>query len=245
MKAETRKKLESLLQTLGKRPKAVLTRLLENESVSTYELGVLGYDQPPRAAQDLKEHGVKLRVTHGKHPETGNRMGIYWLDDEQPLLDGTFNGRQAFPKDFRRKVFNEYQSHCLFCGVALEDSRLQIDHRIPYQIAGEINTNNVAEFMPLCSSHQRTKSWACEHCPNYTVKNGAVCKGCYWAIPDGPYDHVATIRERRLVLTWSSAEIEDFITLSAAAKDSNQPPSEFVKRILSEEMVRRRASATR
>ncbi len=47
-----------LLARLGKRPKAVLERILKNGSVSTYELGQLGYDQPPRAAQDLKEAGV-------------------------------------------------------------------------------------------------------------------------------------------------------------------------------------------
>ncbi len=234
MTPETKKKLEELLPTLGKRPGIVLDRLLKHGSVGTYDLGQLGYDQPPRAAQDLKERGVRLKVTRGKHPVTGYRMAIYRLDDEQPILDGTFNGRQAFSKEFRRKIFDAHKSHCIFCGVAVEKSRLQIDHRVPYQIAGEIDLKRTAEFMPLCSSHQRTKSWTCEHCPNYIAKKSAVCKACYWAIPDGPYKHVATRPERRLDLVWRLAEVKKFKRLEAVARGRRQPLNEFAIQILND-----------
>ena len=59
------KKYESLLPTLGKRPRVVLEHILKNGSVSTYELGQLGYDQPPRAA---KGSGCKTQCRFWETP---------------------------------------------------------------------------------------------------------------------------------------------------------------------------------
>ena len=46
---------------------------------------------------------------------------------------------------------------------------LQIDHRIPYEVAGEEigDERNPEKFMLLSGSAQRQKSWSCEHCQNY------------------------------------------------------------------------------
>lgn len=205
---------------------------MKNGSVSTFQLGQLGYDQPPRAAQDLKEFGVRLRVTFAKHPKTRNRMAIYWLADDQPFLEGTFRGRQAFSKEFRRKILEECDSKCLFCASLVEKSRLQIDHRVPYQIAGEVNVQNVIEFMLLCSSHQRIKSWTCEHCPAYAQKNALLCKSCFWAIPDGDFTHVATVPERRLDLLWKGEqEVRAFEALKARAQKENIPLADYLKKM--------------
>jgi len=239
MTPETRHKLSELLPTLGKRPQAVLERLLENGSVSTYELGKIGYDQPPRAAQDLKEQGVRLRMTNSKHPATGNRMGVYTLEDEQPLLDGKLTGRHSFPKKFRKHVLDHYQRMCPCCGVVLDESRLQIDHRIPYLVAGEADMSDLAQWMPLCSSHQRTKSWVCEHCPNYITKNPTICSSCYWAVPDGEYEHVATVHERRLALVWQGPEeIRLFNGMKALAAKTGVSPATLAKTTL-EDIVRK------
>lgn len=159
-------------------------------------------------------------------------MGVYWLADEQPFLEGTFNGRQAFSKDFRRTCLEKYESKCVFCASVVEESRLQIDHRVPYQIAGEVNVQNLTEFMPLCCSHQRTKSWICEHCPNYIKKDASVCKSCFWAIPDADYMHVATVPERRLDLLWKGEqEVRSFEALKARARKENLPLADYLKKL--------------
>lgn len=195
-------KLAELAKKLGKRPRTVLEKLLENGSISTYELGQLGYDQPPRAAQDLKEAGVRLITKQGKHPKSGSRMGIYHLHPEQPLLTGRFTGRKAFPKAFREKVYAYFNNKCNICNVEYDTTMLQIDHRIPYIVAGEIKQLRVQDFQPLCGSHQRTKSWVCEHCRNRERRLKRVCRTCYWAFPDKGYRHIATVPERRLDVTW-------------------------------------------
>ena len=103
--------------------------------MSTYELGQLGYDQPPRAAQDLKEAGVRLTTSFGKHPKSGARMAIYALAglDE----DAAFSGRRALPKKFREQVLERFQKRCNICNEEHPARLLQLNHRVPYIIACE------------------------------------------------------------------------------------------------------------
>lgn len=79
---------------------------------------------------------------------------------------------------------------------------LQVDHRVPYEIAGEPRQVNPDEFMLLCGSANRAKSWSCEHCDNWRqLKRRDVCASCYWAFPED-YQHVAMNPRRRLDLLW-------------------------------------------
>ena len=64
-----RKKYEELLPKLGKRARKLLEIILEQGSVSTHELAKIGYGHPPRARQDLKDAGIDIITTFGKHPE--------------------------------------------------------------------------------------------------------------------------------------------------------------------------------
>jgi hypothetical protein len=73
-----------------------------------------------------------------------------------------------------------------------------------------------ADFMPLCASDNRAKSWSCEHCDNWTDRNPATCKSCFWASPDN-YLHVAGREERRLNLTFQNAEIATYEKLKDQA----------------------------
>ncbi len=195
---ERRKAYAALLENLGKRPRAVLEKILENGSVSTYELGQLGYDQPPRAAQDLKESGVKLKVAFGKHPTTGARMAIYSLADSAEAELQAAAGRRIFPPRFRAGVLEKHGSRCNLCGTSYPAKSLSLDHRIPYIVAGEAKELLVADFQPLCGSHQRKKSWECEHCPNREPKVLATCRTCFWAFPESDFTHVATLPVRSL-----------------------------------------------
>ncbi len=226
-------KYASLLKALGKRPRTVLEKILENGSVSTYELGQLGYDQPPRAAQDLKEAGVKLRTSFGKHPTTGARMAIYSLAQKEPDSLPNFVGRTAFPIRFRTELFRIFNNRCNICNSRYNQLLLQIDHRIPYIISGESDQLIIDDFQPLCGSHQRLKSWTCEHCSNRENGDRAVCATCYWAIPDGEYQHIATVPERRLDITWKGlSELEEFATLTESARKSSSDIQTLVKTII-------------
>lgn len=224
---------KELLESLGKRPRTVLELILREGSVSTYKLGQLGYDQPPRAAQDLKEAGVRLKVTYGKHPKTGSRMAIYSLADENEDPRATARGRRAFPKALRKAVLDAFQNRCSVCSEEYDPTVLQLDHRIPYIVGGDPKEFHVKDFQPLCASHQRSKSWVCEHCPNREDKVTKVCMSCYWAIPDGDYTHIATVAERRVDVTWKGdQDRKTYRRLrSLAAKEGKSVP-EVIKNLI-------------
>ena len=226
------KKYESLLPTLGKRPRVVLEHILKNGSVSTYELGQLGYDQPPRAAQDLKEAGVKLNVVFGKHPKTGKRMAIYSLLNEEPQNE-VKNGRTAFPKLFKESLFAKHGYRCNICNSVYSSTVLQCDHRVSFILAGEVENLELDKFQPLCAPHQRAKSWECEHCPNRETKDENICKTCFWAIPDGEYTHIATRHERNVNISFKSDEEMILLkALIASAKQNNTSLENEIKQWL-------------
>jgi len=225
-------KYKRLLAGLGKRPRTVLEILLKNGEVSTYELGELGYDQPPRAAQDLKEHGVRLVTTFGKHPKTNARMAIYRLAEDGEEVVGSSTGRVAFPKAFREEVFEHFNNRCNVCNVQYNARSLQLDHRIPFLVAGEAVEFRVPDFQPLCNSHQRAKSWECEHCPAREAAETTQCKTCYWAIPDGSYLHIAGRQERRADVTFVGEEIAIYDALVKRAKTAKASVAETIKNAL-------------
>lgn len=231
----TNKEYEELLKTLRKRPRLVLEHLLDKGEVSTYELGQLGYDQPPRAAQDLKEAGVQLKRKNGVNPVTGNRMAIYSLDRDAPIGLG-LSGRKAFPKSFVKQVKDAYNHKCCVYDAPYPDNALQVDHRVPYIVAGEAEQLRVEEFMTLCGSAQRLKSWACEHCPNRELKDVATCESCYWAYPHSDYQHIATVPERRADVVWKGKGIKKYNELKAFADDSNISVPEAIRQMVSDQL---------
>lgn len=198
---------EALLPKLKSlRAQKVLRRILDNGSVSTYELRQLGYGHPPRAAQDLKEAGVALKTVYSAHPETGNRMGSYVLDAEEPITSQTFSGRGALPKNLEAQLYEHYGVRCNMDSYDHGKRALQADHRIPYIVGGDPVGFNVSDWQILCGSHQRKKSYECEQCPNYVAKDTSVCRTCFWAYPEN-YTHVATRQARRTDLTWEQEQI--------------------------------------
>jgi hypothetical protein len=184
------------------RARKALKYILENGSVSTYELAKMGYGHPPRAAQDLKEAGVALKTTYPrKHPETGNRMGSYVLNAEKPITEDNFSGRGALPKNLEQELYDHYGVSCNLDAYDHGKRSLQADHRIPYAVSGDPEGFDVDDWQILCGSHQRKKSYECENCPNYAEKDVDVCRSCFWAFPED-YTHIATRPVKRLDLTW-------------------------------------------
>ena len=111
----------------------------------------------------------------------------------------------------------------------MDESVLQADHRIPYEIGGEQDTNNLDCFMLLSPSANRAKSWTCEHCENWSAKDQSVCARCFWAFPED-YDHVAGQAVKTVSILFSGDETEDYyrlVKLSGA-----EPLQATIKKIL-------------
>ena len=106
------------------------------------------------------------------------------------------------------------RSSIAFPILRLKMRYLQVDHRVPFPISGDINDKEPSNFMLLCGSCNRSKSWSCEHCPNWKNKDADVCKTCYWANPES-HTHVATVNTRRLDVTWQGDEVPHTPRLSA------------------------------
>ena len=87
--------------------------------------------------------------------------------------------------------------------------------------------------MLLCGSCNRSKSWTCEHCPNWTAKDTQVCGTCYWAYPQN-YSHVATVQMRRADVIWVGEEVVLYEQLAALARASEMSVAEFLKRVFRE-----------
>lgn len=64
-------------------------------------------------------------------------------------------------------------------------------------------------YMLLSPSANRAKSWTCEHCQNWEKRDASFCMNCFWAYPEH-YTHIAGHHQRRIVLTFTGNEIEDY-----------------------------------
>ena len=205
----------------AKRPRVVIDHILEHGRVTTEELQTrYGYDHPPRAARDVRENGVPLETYRVTSEKTGKRIAAYRFADPRKIRMGRIGGRKAFPKKFRDALHERYGSRDAFTGEKMERRYLQIDHRIPYEVAGDssLDESGLDEFMLLDASSQRAKSWSCEHCHNWReIHDEEECRTCFWAFPEG-HAHVAGLQVRRLDVEWRGDEVEDFDRLRAQAE---------------------------
>lgn len=209
MDAKLKAKIEAVT---AHRAKIVLAHIVKHGRITTEELKRLyGYSHPPRGAMDVKEQGIPLRMHREKGPD-GRSMAVYTIN-ESAALDGQKGGRKAFPKSLKKALLAHGQGRCALCGGRFEATALQIDHRVPFAIGGETDPAEPVDYMLVCGSCNRGKSWSCEHCPNWSDKAVATCKTCMWASPDA-YDHVATESKRRLDIVWEGADVAFFDRLA-------------------------------
>ena len=86
--------------------------------------------------------------------------------------------------------------------------------------------------MLVCAPCNRTKSWQCEHCPNWAARDPAVCSQCFWATPSC-YDHVGTLKIRLVSVPFEGdAEMAIFEGLVAEAGREGIPLPDVIKRRL-------------
>ena len=210
--------LQRLKDVKGKRARIVVNHILEHGFISTEDLETIyGYRHPPRAVRDVRDQGIPIETFTVQNSQ-GKPIAAYRFGNPLTGRSGHAGGRRAFPKSLKGALYKEQNHRCAICFQQYEARYLQIDHRVPYQVAGEPDDlHNATEFMLLCGSCNRAKSWSCEHCAN---EEAQLCRTCYWGNPQH-YNHIALQPIRRLDLTWSSDEVTEYEKLKTlAAKDS-------------------------
>lgn len=233
--------LELCRSVTAKRPKTVIDHILKHGHITTEELKEkYGYNHPPRAVRDVREHGIPLetfRVTGSD----GRKIAAYRFGDVTKKRFKKMSGRTGLSKKIKEFLIEKYGCKCLIYLEDMDESELQIDHRIPYEVGGDGESVklNPDDFMLLSGSANRAKSWSCEHCVNWqTLKKKEICLSCYWAYPED-YSHVAMRQVRRADLIWQGKEVEQYERLKKDAKESGQTIPGFVKEIIEKAIKRR------
>ena len=225
--------LDLLHSVNDKRPKTVIDHILAHGFITTEELkDKYGYNHPPRAARDVREHGIPL-VTYRVEGSDGRKIGAYKFGDYIKQNIHKKSGRTVLTKQLKDKLIEKYGSKCFIYNEKMPERELQIDHRVPYEVAGDTkNEKSIDDYMLLSPSANRAKDWSCEHCSNWlNRKDIDVCKRCYWASPE-EYSHVAEEEIRRVDLEWKGDEVSWFDQLKEHSKYVNKNIQLVIKEIL-------------
>lgn len=217
----------------NKRAIAALEVLLKKGSISTDDLQRMGYNHPPRAIGDIRDAGIPIITGSATSSKTGRRMAVYSFGDPKQIQAGRIGGRSAFPKAFKSALIRRYGSVDCITGATLDERVLQIDHRVPYRIAGNVSFGNldVDDFMLLDGSSQRAKSWSCQHCPNMlNARLASVCETCFWAFPEN-YKHIATEEIRRTDIIWQGNDVPVHDRLKEKANKLGIDVAELLRRL--------------
>lgn len=224
---------ELLKSVVAKRPKTVIDHILEYGQITTEELkNTYGYNHPPRAIRDVREQGIPIKMFRVTGTD-GRRIAAYKFGDPSEVRSAQLSGRTAFSSKLKQALIEKHGARCNIYLEPFPERELQIDHRVPFEIAGDNGSlsEDIDEYMLLCASANRAKSWSCENCPNWKNKDILACKTCYWAYPES-YKHIAMRAIRRLDLLWSGDEVADYeVLIEESAKVQEEAP-EYVKKVL-------------
>lgn len=228
--------LELCRSVTAKRARTVIDHILTYGIITTDELKErYGYAQPPRATRDVLENGIPLITHNVRHPTTGRRMGAYTFGNVADIKAGRLGGRKAFSKQFKQDLVALYGARDTITREPMAERYLQIDHRVPYQVAGDdVGPLDPADFMLLDASSNRAKSWSCEQCENFrTLCDPAICRTCLWASPEA-YTHIAQTPSRRVELVWTGDDVAAFERVRQAAQAAGVDIATYIKRRLGE-----------
>jgi hypothetical protein len=212
----------------------VIDHILKHGFITAQELkDTYGYNHPPRAVRDVKENGIPIemfRVTGGD----GRKIAVYRFGDPKKTRFGRQAGRTAFAKDLKQKLVALQGARCAIYMESFPQTELQIDHRVPFEVAGDVRevATKPEDYMLLCGSANRAKSWSCEHCLNWLeLRKPEICHDCYWAYPDN-YTHVAMQAVRRADIIWSGLEIETYERLKKRTEELQKHIPAYVKELV-------------
>jgi len=228
------KLLEKAQKVTAHRAKTVIDHIIKYGSITTEDLkNTYGYNHPPRAAGDVRDQGIPLE-TFKVVGSDGRKIAAYRFGDPAQIEDGKLGGRKILPKQLKKALVEKFGSRCAISMETYDESHLQIDHRVPYRISGDDETTdrNPDDFMLLCGSAQRQKSWACEHCENFlNQKSLEICSKCYWAYPEN-HTHVATKEERRIDLIFKNEEMKKYEAIKNRSIENNTDIQTEIKKLL-------------
>lgn len=227
--------LDLLESVTKKRPRTVIHHILEHGFITSEELkDTYGYNHPPRAIRDVRDYGIPL-VTYRVTGTDGRSIAAYKFGNPADAKNSLSKaaGRTVLSKALKQALIEKYGSKCFVYLEAMDESVLQVDHRIPYEIGGEHDENDIDYYMLLSPSANRAKSWTCEHCENWDRKDSSFCLRCFWAHPEN-YDHVAGKHERIISLVFTGDEVEDYYKLiELSGKEKAQ---EVIKQLIHEHL---------
>ena len=230
--------LELLNKVTGKRARIVVEHILEHGFITTEDLEEkYGYNHPPRAVRDVREQGIPIETFSAKSKQ-GRSIAAYRFGNPSEAIHGVVGGRQTLPKATKQSLYELQNGKCAVCLETFDERYLQVDHRIPFQVSGEPeNLDNADNFMLLCGSCNRAKSWSCENCENALLhKNPDSCQNCYWGNPL-TYVHIALRPIRQARITWSGTEVQDYESLRQVAQDEDNNLPAYVKEVLKRHLV--------
>lgn len=212
---------DKLQSVSGKRARFVIDKIMETGSCSTEDLKNAGYEHAPRAKRDVVEAGIPIIKENGTDA-SGRRMAVYKFGDYEEYKHGNSiaktRGRNNLTDKLKQALINESGNKCALYGEEYDETLLQTDHRVPFEIGGDpVDMMDTSHFMLLSPSANRAKSWACEHCANWTVKDIEHCKKCYYANPQ-KYDHIAGREERRVDVVFRNEDIAIYNEIKESAE---------------------------
>ncbi len=225
--------IQLLKSVNAKRPKTVIDHILKHGQITTEELkDIYGYNHPPRAIRDVREQGIPIKTFRVTGSDS-RKIAAYKFGDPAEVRATRLSGRTAFSSNLKSALIEKYGQKCNIYLEPFPARELQIDHRVPFEIAGDNGdvSDETSEYMLLCASANRAKSWSCENCPNWKKKENRVCLSCYWAYPES-YSHIAMRDIRRLDLLWSGDEIAEYDKLKQEAAKVTEEAPEYVKNVL-------------
>lgn len=223
--------LDLLESVTAKRPRTVIQHILEHGFITSEELkDTYGYNHPPRAVRDVREYGIPL-ITYRVTGTNGRSIAAYKFGDPSDVKNSLSKaaGRTVLSKTLKQALIEKYGSKCFVYLETMDESVLQVDHRIPYEIGGEHDEKDLDYYMLLSPSANRAKSWTCEHCENWERKDSSFCLRCFWAHPEN-YDYVAGKNERIVSLVFTGDEIEDYYKLINLSGE--EKAQEVIKQII-------------
>ena len=227
--------LDLLNSVTAKRPRTVIQHILEHGFITSEELkNTYGYNHPPRAVRDVREYGIPLD-TYRVVGTDGRSIAAYKFGNPADVKNKLSKsaGRTVLSKALKQALVEKYGSKCFVYLETMDESVLQVDHRIPYEIGGEHDETDIEYYMLLSPSANRAKSWTCEHCENWERKDSSFCLHCFWAHPEN-YDHVAGKYERIISLVFTGDEIDDYYKLIELY--SEEKAQELIKQIIHEHL---------